>query len=173
MHHQSHKPHVHVKNLSIEERRTQPQSVYSYSTQSPRTPRTPRTPHKNYSCSYNGDPNTFEYDPSHKYRCKGQSKSTATSPTVSRNPQNISPQDTSQSSSYSSRSSYTPTVTAYAGPTFHSSPAPSALPIPSFYTKSILDSPCHKISKLIDNQSNDSLLQFLLKPEKEEKKNLF
>jgi hypothetical protein len=35
----------------------------------------------------------------------------------------------------------TPSTAAYAGPTFHASPAPSALPIPSFYSKSVPDSP--------------------------------
>ena len=34
-----------------------------------------------------------------------------------------------------------PSVAAYAGPTFHASPAPSALPIPSFYSKSVPESP--------------------------------
>lgn len=35
----------------------------------------------------------------------------------------------------------TPHSTAYAGSTFHASPAPSALPIPSFYSKSVPESP--------------------------------
>lgn len=35
----------------------------------------------------------------------------------------------------------TPSAAAYAGPTFHASPAPSALPIPSFYSRSVPDSP--------------------------------
>ncbi|KAI9802863.1 MAG: hypothetical protein M1833_001462 [Piccolia ochrophora] len=33
----------------------------------------------------------------------------------------------------------TPVKTAYAGPTFHASPAPSALPMPSFFSKSVPD----------------------------------
>ena len=33
----------------------------------------------------------------------------------------------------------TPSKAAYAGPTFHASPAPSALPIPSFFSKSVPD----------------------------------
>ncbi|KAJ5645563.1 hypothetical protein N7507_011574 [Penicillium longicatenatum] len=42
----------------------------------------------------------------------------------------------------SSRSNVTPQPkdSAYAGPTFHASPAPSALPIPSFYSKSLPES---------------------------------
>jgi hypothetical protein len=35
----------------------------------------------------------------------------------------------------------TPSVAMFAGATFHASPAPSALPIPSFYSKSVPDSP--------------------------------
>lgn len=35
----------------------------------------------------------------------------------------------------------TTAITAYAGPTFHASPAPSALPIPSFFSKPASDSP--------------------------------
>ncbi|KAI9817311.1 MAG: hypothetical protein M1832_004733 [Thelocarpon impressellum] len=34
-----------------------------------------------------------------------------------------------------------PPKAAYAGPTFHASPAPSALPIPSFFSKSVPDAP--------------------------------
>lgn len=37
----------------------------------------------------------------------------------------------------SPRTSAAPNTVAYAGPTFHASPAPSALPIPSFYSKSV------------------------------------
>ncbi|KAJ5963295.1 uncharacterized protein N7479_003171 [Penicillium vulpinum] len=55
------------------------------------------------------------------------------------------------SNTYNSGPRYTPThpavtspptkpSTAYAGPTFHASPAPSALPIPSFFSKSAPDS---------------------------------
>lgn len=38
---------------------------------------------------------------------------------------------------YSSHRQGTPIKQAYAGPTFHSSPAPSSLPMPSFYSKSM------------------------------------
>jgi len=41
----------------------------------------------------------------------------------------------------SARPISTPSTAAYAGPTFHASPAPSALPIPTFYSKSVPDSP--------------------------------
>lgn len=41
----------------------------------------------------------------------------------------------------SSKTITTPSTPAFAGPTFHASPAPSALPIPSFYSKSVPESP--------------------------------
>jgi hypothetical protein len=41
----------------------------------------------------------------------------------------------------------TPAVAAYAGPTFHASPAPSALPIPSFFSKSVPESPSVRASE--------------------------
>lgn len=41
----------------------------------------------------------------------------------------------------STRPISTPSAAAFAGPTFHASPAPSALPLPSFYSKSVPESP--------------------------------
>ncbi|KAJ5144163.1 uncharacterized protein N7515_002950 [Penicillium bovifimosum] len=45
------------------------------------------------------------------------------------------------------------TTPAYAGPTFHASPAPSALPIPSFFSKSAPDS---KLAPPIETDSDDA-----------------
>lgn len=59
---------------------------------------------------------------------KSASKATTASGATAAVPQSIRPTST-------------PTSTAYAGPTFHASPAPSALPIPSFYSKSVPESP--------------------------------
>ena len=39
----------------------------------------------------------------------------------------------------------TPSSAAYAGSTFHASPAPSALPIPSYYSKSVPESPAGRL----------------------------
>lgn len=50
----------------------------------------------------------------------------------------------------------TPSAAAYAGPTFHASPAPSALPIPSFYSKSVPDSPGMKGVKTLTEVSQSS-----------------
>lgn len=49
-----------------------------------------------------------------------------------------------------------PTPTAYAGPTFHASPAPSALPIPSFYSKSVPESPAPALQSMKEETSSDS-----------------
>ena len=51
----------------------------------------------------------------------------------------------------------TPTaIAAYAGPTFHASPAPSALPLPSFYSKSVPDSPSTLAAKANNDQDSSS-----------------
>ena len=52
------------------------------------------------------------------------------------------------SSAYPSQRQGTPIKQAYAGPTFHASPAPSALPMPSFYSKSM---PSIASTKIPDN----------------------
>ncbi|KFY41117.1 hypothetical protein V494_03222 [Pseudogymnoascus sp. VKM F-4513 (FW-928)] len=50
----------------------------------------------------------------------------------------------------------TPNAAAYAGPTFHASPAPSALPMPSFFSKSVPESPSIKVSDSRADESNAS-----------------
>ncbi|KFY22411.1 hypothetical protein V493_06596 [Pseudogymnoascus sp. VKM F-4281 (FW-2241)] len=50
----------------------------------------------------------------------------------------------------------TPNGAAYAGPTFHASPAPSALPMPSFFSKSVPESPSIKISDSRADESNSN-----------------
>ncbi|KAI9893582.1 MAG: hypothetical protein M1814_006378 [Vezdaea aestivalis] len=51
----------------------------------------------------------------------------------------------------------TPPKTAYAGPAFHASPAPSALPLPSFYSKSLpVASPVKDAPRELDESSSDS-----------------
>ncbi len=51
--------------------------------------------------------------------------------------------------------STTTAITAYAGPTFHASPAPSALPIPSFYLKPA-ESPSVTALGIVDSDPSDS-----------------
>src|SRR2546423_968381 len=55
--------------------------------------------------------------------------------------QQASPQ---RNTTHPSQRQGTPIKQAYAGPTFHSSPAPSALPMPSFYSKSMPSIPSTK-----------------------------
>lgn len=50
----------------------------------------------------------------------------------------------------------TTAIAAYAGPTFHASPAPSALPIPSFFSKPAPESPSLKASDTDVDQSSSS-----------------
>ena len=67
----------------------------------------------------------------------GQAFSSSPATTKERSPRT----DSSKISMTPARASATP-IQAYAGPTFHASPAPSALPIPKFFTKSL--SPAEK-----------------------------
>jgi hypothetical protein len=102
----------------------------------PTTP--PRTPHKIQNTSiFHGQPMVgAEGVLLPKPRGRGRPKSLASTPAV---------QKTATSFSSSSRgqpeSTSTPPEPIYAGATFHASPAPSSLPIPSFYSKSVPDSP--------------------------------
>jgi hypothetical protein len=51
---------------------------------------------------------------------------------------------------YPSQRQGTPIKQAYAGPTFHSSPAPSALPMPSFYSRSMPSIPSTKTPDIVE-----------------------
>lgn len=113
----------------------------------PTTP--PRTPQKvDHSSSTQYDSQLQGSDSISKPRSKGKNrlKNGTTSPAASKNDRNTPPLTSMQSGAHatSTRPTSTPTATAYAGPTFHASPAPSALPIPSFYSKSVPDSPSIK-----------------------------
>jgi hypothetical protein len=112
----------------------------------PTTP--PRTPHKSNQDSYakNGAGGSGTESAS-KPRPKGKNrpKNVMTSP---RNDRNTPPLPSAKSTGpISSRPISTPSTAAYAGPTFHASPAPSALPIPSFFSKSVPESPSTKSVK--------------------------
>ncbi|KAH0559793.1 hypothetical protein GP486_003696 [Trichoglossum hirsutum] len=54
------------------------------------------------------------------------------------------------------KSSNTPSKTAYAGPTFHASPAPSALPLPNFFSRSLPPSGSSLQAMLEEDGSDDS-----------------
>jgi hypothetical protein len=106
-------------------------------------PRTPRKTDYNSSTNYNPQLSGSESVSKPKSKSKGRPKSVASTPAVLRNDGSISSLASVQSgaSSTSARPISTPSAPAYAGATFHASPAPSSLPIPSFYSKSVPDSP--------------------------------
>lgn len=82
-------------------------------------------------------------------RRKSQGKKTSNTP----KPERTQPHQNAPSqpnSAYSSQRQATPIKQAYAGPTFHSSPAPSALPIPSFYSKSMPAVPSNKTPDIVE-----------------------
>ena len=60
---------------------------------------------------------------------------------------------------YVSQRQGTPIKQAYAGPTFHSSPAPSALPIPSFYSKSMPSIPSKKTPDVAEESERHQVAQ--------------
>lgn len=101
---------------------------------------TPRTPCKNKADSYHDD-FKIGYELNQQSRIKNRPKNVIISPEMIKRPRNISPQFGSHSASISTSLTSAPTTPAYAGPTFHASPAPSTLPIPSFYSKSVPDVP--------------------------------
>ncbi|EKD13511.1 uncharacterized protein L3040_008621 [Drepanopeziza brunnea f. sp. 'multigermtubi'] len=109
----------------------------------PSTP--PRTPRKESRPSSSQNTSTApEIGSKQRSRNKNRPKNVMTSPGAVRKGRNTTPPLTG--AQYGAQSSSKPvnTPTAYAGSTFHASPAPSALPIPSFYSKSVPDSPGFK-----------------------------
>jgi len=114
--------------------------------QSPQPATPPRTPQKSeYGAFTQSGSQLPESDSASKPRSKGKNrlKNATSSPATSKNDRRTPPLTAMQSGAMSAttRPISTPSAAAYAGPTFHASPAPSALPIPSFYSKSVPDSP--------------------------------
>ncbi|KAG9239409.1 hypothetical protein BJ875DRAFT_190141 [Amylocarpus encephaloides] len=107
----------------------------------PTTP--PRTPRRNNQPQNATNSNTRENGSKQKTRNnKNRPKNVVTSPPV-KGRDGRSPSFSGAQSSGGRPSSARPinTPKAYAGATFHASPAPSALPIPSFHSKSVPESP--------------------------------
>jgi hypothetical protein len=126
----------------------------------PTTP--PRTPRKNDRLASQNRANSsgHENGSKQKGRNKNRQKNAAASPAATRNDLNTPPLNGAQPIGMpsSSKPVATPSATAFAGPTFHASPAPSALPIPSFFSRSVPDSPSVKVpSKGNETSSSDSL----------------
>jgi Proline-rich nuclear receptor coactivator motif len=128
---------AHTRSSQSETKTNQLASA-SQSTTPPRTPRRSNQPPAQ-SANTNGSDSGSKQKP----RNKNRPKNVNTSPAVMRNGRNTPPLTGAQSAGIpsSAKPINTPSATAYAGPTFHASPAPSALPIPSFYSKSVPDSP--------------------------------
>jgi hypothetical protein len=143
----------HHLNLQSQAQNSQSEMSDSYQS-NPTTP--PRTPCRNDQTSQ--DHATNENGSKQKSRNKNRPKNVMTSPAVTRKNRNTPPLTSAQSGGMpsSAKPISTPSTTAYAGATFHASPAPSALPIPSFYSKSVPDSPGVKVLKAKDASLSDS-----------------
>jgi len=128
---------AHIQNSQTETKINQPAAA-SQSTTPPRTPRRGNKP-----STQSSNTNAPDSGSKQKSRSKNRPKNVNTSPAAMRNGRNTPPLTGAQSAGMpsSAKPISTPSTTAYAGPTFHASPAPSALPIPSFYSKSVPDSP--------------------------------
>ncbi|KAF8851128.1 hypothetical protein BDZ45DRAFT_156940 [Acephala macrosclerotiorum] len=171
--------HAHARNAQSE--------IKNYNSDGVLTPSTPpRTPRKgNQPQSQNQPTYAFSGTGSkQKSRNKNRPKNVNTSPIATRNDRHISPLPGTKSAGIPpAKPMNTPSTTAYAGPTFHASPAPSALPIPSFYSKSVPDSPGAKGLKSLRGaptpphaaptanqfQKEESPLDIFFKADREEK----
>jgi len=113
-------------------------------------PRTPRRNNQTQPPSHKATPSAPETGSKKKPR-NNRPKNVNTSPALTRNGRPSPPLAGSQTAGLpsSTKPIPTPSTAAYAGPTFHASPAPSALPIPSFYSKSVPDSPSLRNLKMM------------------------
>ncbi|KAI6714948.1 hypothetical protein B2J93_782 [Marssonina coronariae] len=115
----------------------------SFESAQPSTP--PRTPQKvNQPFSqYTSNTSAPEVRSKQRSRNKNRPRNVMVSPAAVRRGRNTPPLTGAQSAGIpsSTKPINTPSTAAYAGSTFHASPAPSALPIPSFYSRSVPDSP--------------------------------
>lgn len=142
----------HHLNLQSHAQNSQSEMSDSYQS-NPTTP--PRTPQRTDQPSQN---RANENGSKQRTRNKNRPKNVMTSPAVTRKGRNTPPLTGSQLGGMppSAKPMSTPSTTAYAGATFHASPAPSALPIPSYYSKSVPDSPGVKALKAKDASLSDS-----------------
>lgn len=154
----------------------------------PRLSTPPHTPRKDTRPSTQNTSMATETESKQKPRSKHRPKNVVTSPAVVRKNRNATPPFTGAQSAGLVSSKQVNTPTAYAGSTFHASPAPSALPIPSFYSKSVPDSPAFKGPKSLkgvalptatstpprmtppaDQNREESPLDFFFRADREEK----
>lgn len=106
----------------------------------------PQTPSKVSSGSTaSADPGSMKSGPRQRNRNKAKAKNSPASPD--------SIQRDRQTPPYRSVSFRPSTGAAFAGATFHASPAPSALPIPSFHAKSSAGTPVHSSTNIVQEPS--------------------
>ncbi|KAG9249203.1 hypothetical protein BJ878DRAFT_91763 [Calycina marina] len=140
--HRSHalRPRNQNSNRNHQAHATNSSDIESHN-EAPDTP--PRTPRRQEQKSNENIPDTAS-----KQKSRGKKpKNVNTSPAMTRNGRNISPSNNTTVPLSDAKPISTPTTAAFAGPTFHASPAPSALPIPSFFSKSVPESPGTKSIK--------------------------
>ncbi|KAG0648477.1 hypothetical protein D0Z07_5483 [Hyphodiscus hymeniophilus] len=142
----------HHLNLHSHAQNSQSEMSDSYQS-NPTTP--PRTPRRNDQSSQN---RTIDTGSKQKSRNKIRPKAVLMSPAGTQKGRSTPPLTSVQSGGMmaSAKPMSTPSTMAYAGATFHASPAPSALPIPSFYSKSVPDSPGMKGFKVKAESLSDS-----------------
>ncbi|ESZ92283.1 hypothetical protein SBOR_7323 [Sclerotinia borealis F-4128] len=138
------------------------QSAMTYSDQPTTPPRTPRRVQQNQPASQSRVNSAVPDNSSRKSTNKRRPKNVQTSPVATRNDRTTPPLTGAQSTggSTAARPIQTPSAAqVYAGPTFHASPAPSALPMPSFYSKSVPESPAIRTGNAIkepDSSADES-----------------
>ncbi|KFY42042.1 hypothetical protein V495_04697 [Pseudogymnoascus sp. VKM F-4514 (FW-929)] len=138
----------HFYNNQVHSDNSRSSTNYGQPTTPPRTPqkapngKSDKTPGANIGPGSSAKPKT---------RGNNRAKNAAVTPAAAR----AKPIQASGHASVSKPIS-TPNAAAYAGPTFHASPAPSALPMPSFFSKSVPESPSIKIADGRADESNSS-----------------
>ncbi|OBT67201.1 hypothetical protein VE03_02756 [Pseudogymnoascus sp. 23342-1-I1] len=138
----------HFYNNQVHADNSRSSTNYGQPTTPPRTPqkapngKSDKTPGANMGPGSSAKP---------KSRGNNRAKNAATTPAAARARPIQQPGQQSMSKPIS-----TPNAAAYAGPTFHASPAPSALPMPSFFSKSVPESPSINISGGRADETNSS-----------------
>ncbi|EPE29916.1 hypothetical protein GLAREA_01076 [Glarea lozoyensis ATCC 20868] len=118
----------------------------------PTTP--PRTPRRNNQAQNATNSTARENGSKQKSRNKkNKPQNVTTSPAMKGRDRTTPPLGSTSSAGLPSKPMNTPSNGMFAGPTFHASPAPSALPIPSFYSKSVPDSPGLKTTRSFQEAS--------------------
>jgi hypothetical protein len=159
-------PSQHPNNLYYRNSQAHTQNMQSeinYPSQ-PTTP--PRTPRRDNQAQNTANLNTNGSKQKSRNN-KNRPKNVMTSPAVKGNRDRTTPPLTGAQSAgipSSSKPINTPSTAVYAGATFHASPAPSALPIPSFYSKSVPESPGLKGLKSVEEMPLSKTTESLTPP---------